>query len=67
MKEPSLAAVIREFDRKKYTSVQVAEILGCRDEYVRVAWQRMDPERRRLDCQKAVEWYRRCRKKRVSK
>lgn len=50
---PTLAAVIREFDPKKYRSVDVAKILGCRDEYVRVVWQRMDPKRMQLDSEKA--------------
>ncbi len=48
---PTLAAVIREFDPNKYRSVEVAKILGCRDEYVRVAWQRMDPARKQADAE----------------
>ncbi len=46
---PTLAAVIREFDPKKYRSVDVAKIIGCSDSYVRSAWQRMDPKRKRYD------------------
>ncbi len=56
---PTLAAVIREFDPKKYRSVDVAKILGCRDEYVRTVWQRVNPERRRRDNEKKVAFHQR--------
>ena len=52
----TLAEKIRQYDAKDNRSVDVAREIGCRDEYVRVVWQRMDPSRRKADRAKSIKW-----------
>ena len=54
----SLAAKIRDYDPAQNSSATVAAELGTSDEYVRVVWQRMDPERKALDIAKGGKWAR---------